>query len=265
MEIPKATDTTGEPVSKTRIVVVDEFPIVRHGIAAFLNCQPDMVVCGEADRIHSAQAKIEECNPHLVVIAMRLSTGDSLEFLKTHKTRQPRPLVVVYSAFEEAIFAERAIRAGANGYVMKKAPMEELLAAIRAVLRGEVYVSRNLAMAAFKKSVETLSKYRLLGKAGVEMLSDREIHIFQLIGSGLGTKKIADALKLSVKTIETHCRNMQRKLGLSSSAQLRERATKWVEESLAAEEHVLPGSRRKPKRRGSRRPGEFHRTAVSLR
>jgi DNA-binding NarL/FixJ family response regulator len=212
---------------------VDEHPLLRYGIVAFINGQPDMVACGEADCIPSARSKIAECKPQLLLTALRLGTGDSLDFVKAVKAEYPSLLILVYSAFEEAIFAERALRAGANGYLMKKAAKEEMVTAIRDVLRGQIYVSRDLAMRAFQKSLETRSQDRLLGRTTrVENLSDREMHVFQLIGSGLGTKKIAHALNLSVKTIETHRENIKRKLGLNSGRQLVDRAIKYVEENL---------------------------------
>ena len=238
MEIPKAhaTDSIappGEHVAKTRILVVDEHPLLRHGIVAFINGQPDMIACGEADCIPGARSKIAECKPQLLLTALRLGTGDSLEFVKALKAEYPSLLILVYSAFEEAIFAERALRAGANGYLMKKAAKEEMVAAIRDVLRGQIYVSRDLAMRAFQKSLETPQQNRaLVNLPTIDNLSDREMHVFQLIGSGLGTKKIADALNLSVKTIETHRENIKRKLGLNSGQQLVERAIKYVEENL---------------------------------
>ena len=218
---------------KTRILVVDEHPLLRHGIIAFINCQPDMVVCGEADCIPSAGTKLAECKPHLLVIGLRLGTGDSLEFVKALKAQYPGLLIIVYSAFEETIFAERALRAGANGYLMKKAVKEEMLAAIRDVLSGQIYVSRDLALRAFQKSLETPQQNRAPANLPtIGSLSDREMHVFQLIGSGLGTKKIAHALNLSVKTIETHRENIKRKLHLRSGAELTERATAWVTENF---------------------------------
>ncbi len=240
MEIPKAhaTDSIappGEHVAKTRILVVDEHPLLRHGIVTYLNAQPDMIVCGEADCIPGARSKIAEGKPQLLVTALRLGTGDSLEFIKALKTEYPSLLILMYSAFEEAIFAERALRAGANGYAMKKAPKEELLIAIGEIVRGQIYVSRDLAVRAFQKSLEIPRQNRGSGDLPtIDNLSDREMHVFQLIGSGLGTKKIAHALNLSVKTIETHRENIKRKLGLNSGAQLVERAVKYVEE------HFLP-------------------------
>ena len=223
----------GRHAVKTRILVVDEHSLLRHGIIAFINCQPDMVVCGEADCIPSARTRLAECKPHLLVIGLRLGTGDSLEFVKALKAQYPGLLIIVYSAFEETIFAERALRAGANGYLMKKTVKEEMLAAIRDVLSGQIYVSRDLALRAFQKSLETPQQTRASGNLlTIDNLSDREMHIFQLIGSGLGTKKIAHALNLSVKTIETHRENIKRKLGLRSGAELTEQATAWVTENL---------------------------------
>jgi DNA-binding NarL/FixJ family response regulator len=184
MEIPKAHPTDsivppGKQVAKTRILVVDEHPLLRYGIAAFINGQPDMIACGEADCIPGARSKIAECKPQLLLTALRLGTGDSLEFVKALKAEYPSLLILVYSAFEEAIFAERALRAGANGYLMKKAAKEEMVTAIRDVLRGQIYVSRDLAMRAFRKSLETRSQDRLLGRTTrVENLSDREMHVF---------------------------------------------------------------------------------------
>src|SRR2546421_6642388 len=143
---------------KTRIVVLEEHPLLRHGIADFLNSHEDMIVCGETDNIRDARHRIQESKPHLLLTALRLGTGDSLEFLKALKSERPSLLILVYSAFEETIFAERAFRAGADGYVMKKAPKAELLTAIREIVSGNIYVSHDVAMRAFKKSLETRSE-----------------------------------------------------------------------------------------------------------
>jgi DNA-binding NarL/FixJ family response regulator len=238
MEIPKAHATDGivppgKQVPKTRILVVDEHPLLRYGIVAFINSRPDMIACGEADCIPGARSKIAECKPQLLLTALRLGTGDSLEFVKALKAEYPSLLILVYSAFEESIFAARALRAGANGYLMKKAAKEEMLVAIRDVLRGQIYVSRDLAMRAFQKSLEAAQQNRAsVNLPTIDNLSDREVHVFQLIGSALGTKKIAQALNLSVKTIETHRENIKAKLGLRSGAELTERATAWVMENL---------------------------------
>src|SRR5215831_4090249 len=166
---------------KTRILILEEHPLLRHGLADYLNSQPDMTVCGETDNIGDARHKIHECKPQLLLTALRLGTGDSLEFLKALKTEKPDLLILVYSAFEEAIFAERAFRAGADGYVMKKAPKEELLTAIREIMSGNIYVSHDVAMRAFRKLLERRSGQQqrsALPSIGIEKLSDRETHIF---------------------------------------------------------------------------------------
>ena len=235
---------SGENRAKVRILILDEQPLLRFGISAYLNSQPDMIVCGEADSISAAQKKIAECSPQLLLTSLQLGTGDSLRFVKTLKAEQPGLLILVYSAFEETIFAERAAQAGAGGYVMKNAPIEELVAAIRHVVKGGIYISRELALSAFKKSLQRRRKNNQAPRSAssVENLSDREMHIFQLLGSGLGTKQIADSLTLSVKTVESHRGNIKLKLRLRSSADLRQYAARWVEKTFHQEEHVFRGA-----------------------
>jgi DNA-binding NarL/FixJ family response regulator len=233
---------------KTRIVVLEEHPLLRHGIAHLLNSQEDMIVCGETDNIRDARHKIQELKPHLLLTALRLGTGDSLEFLKALKSERPALLILVYSAFEETIFAERAFRAGAEGYVMKKAPKEELLTAIREILSGNIYVSHDVAMRAFKKSLETRSEQQQRSARptiGIEKLSDRETHIFFLLGSGLGNTQIANSLNLSVKTIESHRENIKHKLDLSCSRDLVACAKKYVEVTFVPPTNITSGSKKK--------------------
>ncbi|PYL56927.1 MAG: DNA-binding response regulator, partial [Verrucomicrobia bacterium] len=150
----------GKRSVRTRILVLDEHPLLREGIINYLNLQPDLAVCGEADNIRDTRDKLATCKPQLLISALRLGTGDSLEFVKALKAERPALLILVYSAFEEAIFAERALRAGADGFVMKKAPKQELLAAIREVISGNIYVSRDVAIRAFKKSLESRPEHR---------------------------------------------------------------------------------------------------------
>src|SRR5438552_1230799 len=233
---------------KTRIVVLEEHPLLRHGIADLLNSQEDMIVCGETDNIRDARHKIQESKPHLLLTALRLGTGDSLEFLKALKSERPALLVLVYSACEEASFAERAFRAGAEGDVMKKAPKEELLTAIREILSGNIYVSHDVAMRAFKKSLETRSEQQHRSARptiGIEKLSDREMHIFFLLGSGLGNSQIAHSLNLSVTTIESHRENIKHKLNLSCSRDLVACAEKYVEVTFVPPTDILGRGKRK--------------------
>src|SRR4029453_17155239 len=133
------TDTGGHP-AKIRILVLDEQPLLRHGISAYLNSQPDMVVCGEADSLPGARIKIAECQPQLLVTELRLGAGDGLKLIRQLKAKNRALRILVYSAFEESIFAERALRAGAHSYVMKNAPREELVAAIRGIVKDGIYV-----------------------------------------------------------------------------------------------------------------------------
>jgi len=231
----------GSSPVRTRIFVLEEHPLLREGIINYVALQPDLVVCGEADNIRDARNKIATCKPHLLVTALRLGAGDSLDFVKALKTEQPALLILVYSAFEEAIFAERALRAGAEGFVMKKAPKEEFLTAIREILIGNIYVSRSVAMRAFKKSLEVRGDYRLGRHASeIDKLSDREMHIFHLLGAGLGTRQIAQSLNLSVKTIESHRENIKHKLNLSNGPELIECATKYVEENVFPSKKIGP-------------------------
>ena len=215
--------------AKIRILVLDEQPLLRCGISTYLNSQLDMVVCGEGDNIADAHSKIAECQPHLVLTELRLGAGDSLKLVRELKAENRALRILVYSAFEESIFAERAMRAGVNGYVMKRAPKEKLVAAIRDVVEGGLHVSHEVALNGFRKSLQRRSRnnHSRLASA-LENLSDREMHIFQLLGSGLGTREIAQSLDLSVKTVESHRENIKHKLRLSSGAQLRDRAAKWV-------------------------------------
>ena len=239
------SDQVKNPV-KTRILILEEHPLLRHGIRDYLNSQPDMFVCGEADNIRDARNKIAEHKPQLLVTALRLGAGDSLEFVKALRVERPGLLMLVYSAFEEAIFAERALRAGAAGYMMKSAPAEELLAAIREIVAGEIYVSRDVAMRAFKKSLESRAEARSARPTiGIERLSDREMHIFNLLGSGLRNRQIAHSLTLSVKTIETHRENIKRKLGLNTSQDLIEVATKYVELTFSPPTGMLGKGKKK--------------------
>jgi DNA-binding NarL/FixJ family response regulator len=226
--------------AKIRILVLDDQPLLRYGISAYLNSQPDMTVCGEAESISDVRSKIAECQPQVLVTALRLGAEDSLKLIKKLKTETPRLRILVYSALAETIFAERAMRAKANGYVMRQAPKEELAMAVREIVKGGIYVSQQVALSAFRKSLQPRPKNSRMPRSGawVEELSNREMHIFQLLGSGFGNRQIATSLGLSVKTIDSHQENIKHKLHLRSCAELRERAAKWVEQTFNAEEHV---------------------------
>ncbi|HEY5991735.1 MAG TPA: response regulator transcription factor [Candidatus Udaeobacter sp.] len=244
----RCSESVAEQPAKIRILVLDEQPLLRHGISVYLNSQPDMMVCGEASSVSDARSKVAECQPQFVVTALRLGAGDNLKLIKELKTQNPALRILVYSAFEESIFAERAMRAGASGYVMKQAPSEKLAIAIREIVKGGIYVSREVALSAFRKSLLRAREndHALRSAPSLEELSNREMHIFQLLGSGLGTRQIAQSLGLSVKTIESHRENIKHKLHVRSSGELRVRAAKWVEQRLGAEGPVSHSAGRQP-------------------
>src|SRR4051812_14798196 len=172
---------------KAQVLVVDDHPMLREGVVQFLNRQQDIAVCGEADSIASAQGALSHKRPDLVLLDLRLGASDTIEFIKALKAQYGPLPILVFSQFDETIFAEKALKAGANGYVMKQEATEEVLVAIRTVLSGQMYVSRQLAVMIFQKSMEAPQP----GPAevnpqamDVSRLTDRELHVFQLVGSG---------------------------------------------------------------------------------
>lgn len=224
-------------MAKSRILVVDEQPLLREGIVHFINRQDDLVVCGEADSISSAKTAVLHHIPDLLLLDFQLGSGDTIAFIKALKSERPAMGILVFSQCDETLFAEKALRAGAQGYVLKRETPQEVLVAIQTVLHGGMYVSRQIAVLILQKSFEKPMHRAIGGGLAVEKLSDRELHIFQRIGAGLRSRQIASELKLSIKTIETHRENMKHKLGLSKGAELARCAAEWVSENF------LPGSK----------------------
>ncbi len=210
-------------MSKARVFIVDDHPLVREGLGARIAAQRDMEVCGEAVEAEAALAQVDAAKPDLVIVDLSLRESNGLSLIKKLMQRDAHPKILVLSAHDESVFAERALRARAQGYVNKQEAQGKVLDAIRAVLRGELYVSSDVAQ-------------RLLGRAvgdrrtggGVESLSNRELEIFELIGRGNGTRAIAEQLHLSVHTIETHRENIRVKLGLRNGTELLRHAVQWV-------------------------------------
>lgn len=210
---------------KARVLVVDDHPIVRHALADLVNRQPDLMCCGEADDITSIRTAIERERPDLILLDLRLGHEDGLESIKALKAQDESLCILVVSACDEMLYAERVVRAGAAGYIMKEEKPSELLAAMRSVLNGQLYVSRKIAMTVFQKSIETAPRP---AGGGIESLTDRELQVFQLLGADLSTRQIASRLSLSVKTIETYRENIKHKLGLRDASDLVRSATEWV-------------------------------------
>ena len=210
----------------TKILVVDDHPVVRKGLIGLINSQKDMQVCGEADREDEATAAVEKLKPDVVVLDLMLQQRDGIETIRNWKNLYPDLVVLVLSAQDETLYAERVIRAGGRGFIDKNQAAEEVLTAIRLVNSGKIYVSRRVAARTFPHKLETTGT----AKPDISRLTNRELHVFQLIGSGLENRKIAAKLKVSVKTVETHRENIKNKLNLSDSAALNARAFRWVRE-----------------------------------
>lgn len=212
--------------SRKRILVVDDHPFMRAGLAQLIDRQPDMVVCCEAGNPAEGLQKAEASRPDLVLSDITMPGRSGAEFIKDLHALQPDLPVLVISMHDESIYAERMLRAGARGYIMKEAGGEALLAAVRQVLRGEVYVSAKLSA----RILENLTGSRPRGSnSPIAKLSDREFEVFQLIGQGKGTADIAAELHLSSKTVDVHRANIKAKLGLKDSTALVRHAVRWLE------------------------------------
>jgi DNA-binding NarL/FixJ family response regulator len=207
-----------------RVFVVDDHPIVRQGLALLIDQQPDLVVCGAAEEAESALAAIATSRPDVLVIDISLPGRDGIELLKTIRSTDPDLPILVLSMHDETVYAERAIRAGANGYIMKQEATENVLVALRRILRQEVYLSDRIA----NRMLRQLATHgRETQEAPITRLSDRELEVFRLIGTGLSTRQIADELRLSVKTVESYQAHIKEKLALQGSRDLVQRAIEW--------------------------------------
>jgi DNA-binding NarL/FixJ family response regulator len=218
-----ATKNT-EAKPKIRVFVVDDHPVVRRGFQWLLSLEPDLMVCGEADSSPIALQKILALKPDVVLVDLMLKASNGLELIKQIRAQGVTAKLLVFTMQEEAIYAERALRAGADGYVTKEEGGEKAVEAIRLVLGGKRYVSGTVA----EKMMDRLTGRMTPAEAAIESLSDRELEILELLGRGLGSRDIAEKLHLSLKTIESHREHIKTKLGLSSSSELISRAFAWV-------------------------------------
>ncbi len=206
-----------------RVLIIDDHPILRRGLSLVINQEEDMTVCGEAENAQSAIRAIESRDPDIALVDISLKGINGIELIKMIRNQSTLPLLVL-SRHSETIYAERAIRAGANGYIMKQEPTERVIDAIRKVMRGERYLSEPIAKYILDKRFDLSQKEPI---SLVEIFSDRELQVFQLIGQGLQPRQIANELNLSVKTIETYRSNIKQKLNLQSAADLIQYAIEW--------------------------------------
>ena len=213
-----------------RILLVDDHPIVRRGLAMMINNDPGMEVCGEAAGIGEAIRLIQEQTPDLVVIDISLKDGSGIELIKQTKAQNPNIKMLVSSMHEETLFSDRALHAGAKGYISKQEAPDKIVEAIHTILSGKIYLSETMTERMLHRAVYPHSSDSLPVKSSIDSLTDREIEVFALVGQGMSTRKIAKHLHLSVKTIETHREHIKRKLNLETSHELIHRAVQWVME-----------------------------------
>jgi DNA-binding NarL/FixJ family response regulator len=202
---------------KHRVFLVDDHPIVRKGLAQLIDHEPDLLVVGQGEEAFQSLRDIRQIKPDLVIVDVSLKDSDGLELLKEIKSQCPDLPVLVLSMHDESLYAERALRAGAGGYVMKQEAPQTLLSAVRAVLSGQVYVSAKMGATLLQRMVGGRKKTAALP---MDRLTDRELEIFRMIGEGKSMKEIADKLFLSVKTIEAHREHIKEKLSIKKSSEL---------------------------------------------
>jgi DNA-binding NarL/FixJ family response regulator len=212
--------------ARKRILLVDDHPFMRAGLGQLIDRQPDMVVGGEAGNPVEAFQQLARTPPDLVLTDLTMPGRSGLEFIKDLRAAHADVAILVISMHDEGVYAERVLRAGARGYIMKEAGGENLLAAIRQVLRGEVYVSPRMSA----RILNALSAGRPRGShSPIEQLTDREFEVFQLIGQGRSTRDIATQLHLSPKTVDVHRSHIKEKLALRDTTALIRHAVRWVE------------------------------------
>lgn len=209
----------------TRVVIIDDHPIVRRGLVQLVDGMPDLEVVAEAESHAQAMEVLKERPTDVVVVDLSLGDSNGLDLLSDIKTRHPSVKSIVFSIHDAELYAPRALRAGASGFVSKTQPCEDVVVAIRALSHGEIYVAPDVAQRILRR-MSGGSRSRADG--GIELLSDRELQVFELVGQGKTTGEIAKALHLSPKTVETHRQRIKGKLGIDSGTKLLIRAAQWV-------------------------------------
>jgi DNA-binding NarL/FixJ family response regulator len=211
---------------KHKIFLVDDHPLVREWLTNLLHQQADLIICGEADDAAAALAAISTTKPDLAIVDISLKHSSGLELIKDLKAQNPALPVLVLSMHDESLYAERVLRAGAHGYINKSETAQKVVEAIRRVLNGKLYISEKVA--------EIMTTRAIAGRnttsvSLAELLSDRELEVFQKLGNGIGTRQIATDLSVSIKTVEVYCARIKEKLNLTSATSLLREAVRWVE------------------------------------
>ncbi len=219
-----ASAPADQPV-KHRIFLVDDHPVTREGVRVLIDQEPDLVVCGQADSAPAALQLIQRLKPDLAVVDITLKTTSGIELMKNVKALLPDLPVLIMSMHDESLYAERALRAGAKGYVMKHEASDRILVAIRSVIAGDLYLSDKMKEKMLHRLVRSRKNEVVFT---IDTLSDREMEVFQLIGNGFGTRQIAEKLNLSVKTIDSYREHLKLKLRLEKGSDLVRHAIQWV-------------------------------------
>ena len=217
--------------ARQRVYLVEDHPVVRDGLAQLINEEDDLVICGAAADAPTALREIQDAAPDVAVVDLLLGEADGLELVRTLKARLPRMPTLVLSMYNESLYAERALRAGSRGYIMKEEAIEQVLVAIRRALAGEIFLSDRMK----SKMIQQMASGR--GKvvaSPIEQLTDRELEVFRLIGEGCSTRQIAGQLHLSIRTVEAYREYIKAKLGLKNATELVQHAFHWVHYEAAA-------------------------------
>ena len=222
------SNTSGTTASKRGVFIVDDHSLVREGLTNLINRQSDLFVCGEAKGSAEAVEGITKEEPDVAIIDISLANESGLELIKNLVKQLPQLAVIVLSMHDEALYAERALRAGARGYVMKHETSKSVLASIRRVLAGDIYVSERIVN---RMALRLSSARRSAASSPVERLSDRELEIFQLLGQGRTPSEIARDLNLSLKTVQAYCARAKEKFGVTSLTELLRAAIRWDDAS----------------------------------
>ena len=223
---PKASETQ---TAKAKVLLVDDHPIVRQGLGQLINEEPDLSIVGEAEDFQQALAAIDTANPDVAIVDISLKDRSGIELIKEIRAKRPELPILVLSMHDESLHAERVLRAGAKGYIMKQEATEQVMNAIRRVLRGEVYLSERMSSRMVNRLVAGPQN---VGGSPIERLSGREFEVFQMIGQGVGPSEIAERLGLSVKTVETHRERIKEKLNLASGIELIRYAMQYVMDEM---------------------------------
>jgi DNA-binding NarL/FixJ family response regulator len=218
----------GTVARKSRVFIVDDHPLVREGLTNLINGQDDLIVCGEAKDSARAISGVVKAQPDVALIDISLENESGLELVKQLGSQVPQVALIILSMHDESLYAERALRAGARGYVMKHETSKSVLASIRQVLAGGVYVSEKIVK---RMALRLASSREAIAHSPVERLSDRELEIFRLLGQGRTTSQIAGDLNLSLKTVQAYCARAKEKFGVTSLAELLRAAIRWDDAS----------------------------------